>query len=329
MEQLILNNVNLVQITSHSYFDLMGAVGHRTVIFFNSKLSLLGRYLDANILEKYNCSTFVETDVYKDSSILFAVAGDAGIIKLLDAKSGKLLQVFKGHTGSITCLLSFDNFLVSGSADSCVRIWDILEGKCIGVLGSILGHKDSILSIDIHHGKKRIVTAGTDCDIKEWDISSILDKGKNQCKSNNVSCPMYNYREVHKSPITKIKYYGDFIASLSNLSVSIFASNGILLENKTADKILKNITPYDTQIPIILGKIELYKSCKTFDIYEHNLLAISTTGELYLFDLQQIWAENTPCVVETKAKKVESFIFRENKIYMTEGTKIESCELTI
>lgn len=333
MNTLQLNNANLVHVTTHDRLDIFAAVGHRTIVFFDSKLQSLGRFLDANVLEKYICSVFVDDEetlqkmqIDQNKTILLAVSGDTGLVKLIDIRTGKLVQIFKGHTGSITCIISYKNYLITGSTDSSIRIWNVVDGKCLGVLGSILGHKDAILSIDIHYSGRKIITGGTDCDIKEWNISPILEG-----KSIFNAIPLHNYKEIHKSPITKLMYYGNLIVSLSNTNISVTASKDIVDENGwiKRNKIFQGFTQNILKIPVLLGCIELYKACKTFIIHDHNLLAVSDTGDAYLFNLKNIWEENTPCVVETKAKKVEDFVFRNNKIYITEGEMIEYYELNI
>lgn len=44
-------------------------------------------------------------------------------------RSLMLLQVLKGHTGSVLCLQFDDYKIVSGSSDGTVRTWDLKTGK--------------------------------------------------------------------------------------------------------------------------------------------------------------------------------------------------------
>jgi len=48
-----------------------------------------------------------------------------GSIHAWDARAGKLLHVFTGHTAEVLDLTVFGNKIVSGSEDKTVRLWDL------------------------------------------------------------------------------------------------------------------------------------------------------------------------------------------------------------
>jgi WD40 repeat protein len=54
-------------------------------------------------------------------------------------KSWRLLHSYSGHLDSIECLSSNSNILVSGSADTSLRIWDLEFKNVPKVLGSHSG----------------------------------------------------------------------------------------------------------------------------------------------------------------------------------------------
>ena len=59
-------------------------------------------------------------------------------------ETGKTLQVFKGHTGAVTCMSTDINgrMLYTGSTDHTVRSWDVLKGEVVKVFE---GHQASII----------------------------------------------------------------------------------------------------------------------------------------------------------------------------------------
>ncbi|KAM9899678.1 hypothetical protein OXX79_005596 [Metschnikowia pulcherrima] len=71
---------------------------------------------------------------------------------------------FFGHTDGITCLQFNNKFLISGSYDSTVRIWNIDTGECVRTLS---GHSKGVrsLSFDSH----KLITGGYDSTIKVWN----------------------------------------------------------------------------------------------------------------------------------------------------------------
>ena len=61
------------------------------------------------------------------SDSLLAVAGSDNAIRLWDLESGKEIGCLRGHTGSVVAIDYRDGFLVSGSYDTTVRIWESQE----------------------------------------------------------------------------------------------------------------------------------------------------------------------------------------------------------
>lgn len=75
-------------------------------------------------------------------------------------RTGDLLDVLCGHTGPISCLCfspSTDTFLVSGSWDYSVRVWDIFAKNL--PCETLTQGSDQITSLDVSASGKEICIA--------------------------------------------------------------------------------------------------------------------------------------------------------------------------
>lgn len=80
---------------------------------------------------------------------------------------------FQGHKSStykIDCCLSHDDkFVISGSEDGSLFIWDLIESKVAKQIEK--GHKSVAYSLSIHPQKLCMLSAGSDS-VKLWGESS-------------------------------------------------------------------------------------------------------------------------------------------------------------
>nr|XP_060620495.1 F-box and WD repeat domain containing protein 10B [Anolis sagrei ordinatus] len=74
-----------------------------------------------------------------------------------------------GHAGSIRALYINEQkgFLLSGSYDLSIRMWNILLGTCVKIFN---GHSGSITCLDVY--KNRFLSGSRDCTAKMWDIDT-------------------------------------------------------------------------------------------------------------------------------------------------------------
>ena len=81
-----------------------------------------------------------------DMNSSFVVAGLFNKIKVWENKMGyELISSLNGHENIITCLIiALDRYVISGSQDKTVRVWDVVKKNCIRVLE---GHSDFICCI--------------------------------------------------------------------------------------------------------------------------------------------------------------------------------------
>lgn len=92
--------------------------------------------------------------------------------KLWNYSTGKFLKIYTGHANKVYCISSTfsvtnGKYIVSGSEDHCVYLWD-LQGK--NLIQKLEGHKDTVISVSCHPTENKIASAGLDNDrtIRIW-----------------------------------------------------------------------------------------------------------------------------------------------------------------
>ncbi|CBI28701.3 unnamed protein product, partial [Vitis vinifera] len=102
--------------------------------------------------------------------ILVATLDDT--LKLWNYSTGKSLKIYTGHVNKVYCIASafsvtYGKYIVSGSEDKCVYVWD-LQGK--NPLQKLEGHTDTVISVSCHPNENKIASAGLDGDktVRIW-----------------------------------------------------------------------------------------------------------------------------------------------------------------
>ena len=105
-----------------------------------------------------------------NSDIVWAGSFDPYDIYMWSIRTGDLLDVLSGHTAPISWLCfspSTDTYLVSGSWDSSVRVWDIFAKNLPSEV--ISQGKDQITSIDVSANGKEICVSTLSGHVMIWD----------------------------------------------------------------------------------------------------------------------------------------------------------------
>ena len=96
---------------------------------------------------------------------LLASGGADGKVKLWDCTRKKCVSELEGHRGAVyACKWAGPECVVSASADSTVRAWDINSGRCL----TLSGHTSAVT--DIHCDKDCILSASKDATLRLWSV---------------------------------------------------------------------------------------------------------------------------------------------------------------
>ncbi|KAI5967208.1 CDC4, partial [Candida margitis] len=87
-----------------------------------------------------------------------------------ESENPYLIAVLAGHTQSVRSLSGYGNIIVSGSYDSTVRVWDLLDNaRCKHILQ---GHQDRVYSTAIDYSKKVCFSGSMDSTINIWNFET-------------------------------------------------------------------------------------------------------------------------------------------------------------
>jgi WD40 repeat protein len=115
----------------------------------------------------------------------------------LDASGGALLRTLVGHTDEVLCVAITPNgrWVVSGSADKTLKVWDLGTGRCLGTMDAYQGlyygqvpagwdrsaeesqefkktrgHKDRVLAVAVTPNGQWALSGSQDSTIKRWGL---------------------------------------------------------------------------------------------------------------------------------------------------------------
>eukprot|EP00050_Salpingoeca_kvevrii_P022695 m.130709 g.130709 ORF g.130709 m.130709 type:complete len:1157 (-) comp9793_c1_seq2:1936-5406(-) len=77
------------------------------------------------------------------------------------------------HCGYIYALVWCDPYLISGSGDGFVKLWNPDTGECVSTLR---GHRGSVLAVACTPDRKTLITGSRDCTLRVWDVETKCHK---------------------------------------------------------------------------------------------------------------------------------------------------------
>lgn len=212
------------------------AGGRKVTVFDPSKgLSVLRGFFDEDEKEDFYSAEWTLDSNHKP---VLCVAGEAGIVKILDMETCSLSSYLIGHGGPVYELVLHPkdpNLLFSCSKDESCRLWSISAGRCLVVFAGDQGHRDAVLSIDVHASGTFLASSGMDNTIKIWELDSsviqttlehhskilqesprpVPDEQWQTFRAPYVQFPAFTTRRVHTDYVDSVKWVGDLIMSKS------------------------------------------------------------------------------------------------------------------
>ncbi|KAI8612580.1 WD40-repeat-containing domain protein [Chytriomyces sp. MP71] len=131
--------------------------------------------------------------VSADGTMVASCSNDQ-TVAICDLSSGSILKRFMGHTHVVECVTfapelavktirntvgggsasnkrtsepPMGQYLVSGSRDKTIRIWDTVSGECVMIL---TGHENWVRAITFHPSGTHLLSTGDDKTLRIWDL---------------------------------------------------------------------------------------------------------------------------------------------------------------
>jgi WD40 repeat protein len=187
-----LQKINVLTGKMEQIFDVVGNDGKSIKVeasAFSSDLrrlafaDYLGRFgivdVSTGSLHQVVVNQRIHTFAWSKGGNKLAVGADSGIIYVVDASTGNLLESFVGHQKQVASLEFSPEgaHLLSGSDDGTVKLWDVATGQAINtyVHGTHVeeggGYATGAEAVALTEDGARIVSAGYG-GIKVWDVNS-------------------------------------------------------------------------------------------------------------------------------------------------------------
>lgn len=274
----------------------------------SSNINLIQTYLDEAWDESFYACLWT-VDQCNDNHPLLIIAGELGVIKVLDCKTKKLSKSIVGHGYLINHLSlhpSDMNIIVSSSKDNSIRIWNIQTLFCLAIIAGHDGHQDSVLCASFHLSGYYLVSCGLDNAIKIWNLNDAKQNMNmdaliqesyeiNKLTHENTK-PRFekngNFNENRNSNVTKLRKYHTRMMQFPVFSSKKIHSDyvdhcefvGDLIISKSTEsliKIWKAPVKYEFAVD---NEVE----CMTEEIKENKQMSAVTYAELR-YEQSDIW----------------------------------------
>ena len=162
--------------------------------------------------ERITCITYA-------ANLVFTGSTDCTVRKWVLNQRGSCTAVLNGHTDSITALTAdkHASWLLSGSRDGSVRVWHVLTGTCVAILGggkSAMGGSSSVFPrcLVLDEGHSYVYSGLHNGEVQVWDLHQYIVPIKRPGtvlrtkpkSSSHVRSVMAHSRALWRSPYSAI-----------------------------------------------------------------------------------------------------------------------------
>ncbi|GAX80271.1 hypothetical protein CEUSTIGMA_g7709.t1 [Chlamydomonas eustigma] len=189
-------------------------------------IDVLQVYTDEDSDESfYVCKWTMNPDT---RSPLLLIAGQKGVVRLVDCGSESLVHTFMGHGNSINDISvlpqNLDLFLTA-SKDESVRLWNIKTKTCVLIMSGVNGHKNEVLSLDFHMWDgHRFLSSGMDNTVMIWSLEENASSIEQSMSWNDStrsfptkfnSKPIFSSTQIHANYVDCVRWLGNLVLSKS------------------------------------------------------------------------------------------------------------------
>ncbi|KAL4154607.1 hypothetical protein PRNP1_006725 [Phytophthora ramorum] len=201
----------------------------------NGGLDVIQVYCDGDQEEQYFTAAWT-VDVLTGSPLL-AAAGFRGHIKVINCITQSVVIVLSGHGNSVNELKFHPvdpSLLFSAGKDESIRLWNSLTGVCVAIFAGHVGHRDDVLSLDVHLKGSCFVSSGMDNTVKIWDleeevVQTAIKKSYTEPRPKDrpfdtkfIQFPAFCTSKVHADYVDCVRMVGDLVLSKSTGNKVIF-----------------------------------------------------------------------------------------------------------
>lgn len=193
-------------------------------------IELRQSYVDEDEFEKfYACSWSCGMQGTDSQFAVLAAAGHQGIAKVIDCAKYEMKVALAGHGNAINdmCFHAVDAaLLLTASKDESIRLWNVRTATCVAVFAGDRGHRDEVLSVDVHVLGGVFCSAGMDNTVKIWQLDSKRVEDTIRASHETVDdhrpfptifeqFPIFSSADVHSNYVDCARWAGSLLLSKS------------------------------------------------------------------------------------------------------------------
>jgi len=207
--------------------------------------------------------------------------------KELEEKGGEWTEIlnYKSHKSAVSTIYFSNNYLISGSADTTITIWDVVGAEA---LYRLQGHKGSITCLTVLEEGKLLISGGKDMLVKIWEIET------QHCVQTMIDFKNEIW-SVAKSPDEKRIFVGS-----ADPEIQVFDTSAILEAEK------KHMAPLRHMGALFR---ERETKLRTIEVNNDHMLAVlddSNIVEFFIRESNEVIAKNIEKAEKKYKKKVKN-----------------------